>query len=270
MTNHELLELASLDAMGLLEPSEREAFEIAFTSASPSVQATVRREQLRVTEMAGTHPGLETPPGLKARVLSALRVAMTEAKQSVGLRLAGSPGNTPATLPTIHGVTQVHRWWRTAAISAVAASIVLAIGMQQIRSEVRATDRQIVSNELSDTFRKDFGLQFSEMLTDSETDLIAFSTQTKGSIRPRAALIINRDTRHAYLFTRNLPSSDTGYELIAVSEGGRSSRVLTSIAGSGTNLTAPHAIESLVLAAGETLTLRRVGSTDAVLTTARL
>lgn len=270
MTNHELLELASLDAMGLLEPSEREAFELAFASANPSVQAAVRRDQLRVTELAGTLPGVETPPGMKARVLSALRVAMAEAKQSVGLRLAGNSGSAPAAIPTIEGVAQVHRWWRTAAISAVAASIVLAIGMQQIRSEVRATDRQIVSNELSDMFRKDFGLQFSEMLTDPQTDLVAFSTQAKGSIRPRAALIISKDTRHAYLFTRNLPASDTGYELIAVSEGGRSARVLTTIAGSGTNLTAPHGIENLVLAAGETLTLRRIGSSDAVLTTTRL
>jgi len=47
MTLQEMIELAILDAMGLLDEEERLAFELAFRAAAPPVQAQVRREQTR-------------------------------------------------------------------------------------------------------------------------------------------------------------------------------------------------------------------------------
>ena len=45
MTLQELIELAILDAMGLLDEEERLAFEVAFRASAPAVQAQVRRER---------------------------------------------------------------------------------------------------------------------------------------------------------------------------------------------------------------------------------
>ncbi|QYU70067.1 hypothetical protein J4558_08100 [Leptolyngbya sp. 15MV] len=47
MPFHDLLEMAVLDTLGLLDEQEQAAFEMAFRSAPPAVQAQVRREQTR-------------------------------------------------------------------------------------------------------------------------------------------------------------------------------------------------------------------------------
>lgn len=49
MKTQELIELAVLDAMGLLDEQEREAFDAAFDAAAPAIQAQVRREQTRLS-----------------------------------------------------------------------------------------------------------------------------------------------------------------------------------------------------------------------------
>jgi len=48
MNTYELLEAAQLDALGLLDDAERDAFDAAFFAASPDVQAQIRREQARL------------------------------------------------------------------------------------------------------------------------------------------------------------------------------------------------------------------------------
>ena len=82
MMTHELMEMASLDAMGLLDPTERETFELAFQAADPALQAQIRREQLRFSRMDDMLPKVSPPLGLRARVIAAVRGAM----ESVGSR----------------------------------------------------------------------------------------------------------------------------------------------------------------------------------------
>ena len=76
MKTQELIELAVLDAMGLLDEAEREAFEAGFSSASPAVQAQVRREQTRLCLSEALLPDEEPPAGLRALVVEAVRKAM--------------------------------------------------------------------------------------------------------------------------------------------------------------------------------------------------
>ena len=47
MTLQEMLEAVQLDALGMLEGEDLRAFEEAFASANPSIQAQVRAEQER-------------------------------------------------------------------------------------------------------------------------------------------------------------------------------------------------------------------------------
>src|SRR5688572_23634462 len=76
MTTQELIELAVLDAMGLLDEEEREAFDGAFGAAAPAVQAQVRREQTRISLSQDLLPDVEPPAGLRSLVLEAVRKAM--------------------------------------------------------------------------------------------------------------------------------------------------------------------------------------------------
>ncbi|XOV76882.1 MAG: hypothetical protein ACFHWZ_08725 [Phycisphaerales bacterium] len=76
MTTQEMIEMASLDALGMLDADERAEFEAAFRAASPSVQAQVRREQKRFADAEHLLPEVDPPAGMKFRVMSAIRDAI--------------------------------------------------------------------------------------------------------------------------------------------------------------------------------------------------
>ena len=78
MTTRELLELASLDAMGLLDDNEHEAFEGAFRAAAPAVQRQVRREQERLTGDTSTLPDVDPPAELVADLLEPADLVVAE------------------------------------------------------------------------------------------------------------------------------------------------------------------------------------------------
>lgn len=262
MTTHELLELASLDAMGLLEPAEREAFDRAFAAADPAVQAMIRREQLRVTELAGPLNGQVVPPGLKARVLAAVRQAVAEARQAVGLRLTDD--NVPAPIPAIRRAGSVSHWWRTAAIGAIAATIVLGFSVLQMRSEFVRTDNQLLSNAANDELRKLVGADFKEQLTSPNIQRLNFTAAFQGDGGPSAALNFDAAARRGHLSIADLPPVDGGYELVAIDEDGQRTRPLAKF-DTVTNGLTTQRLNNLTLAAGETLIIRRVASGEIVL-----
>ena len=76
MSLQEMIEMAILDAMGLLDEREQSSFESAFRAASPSVQSQVRREQTRLSRIESLLPDVTPPSGLRAAVLTAVRAEM--------------------------------------------------------------------------------------------------------------------------------------------------------------------------------------------------
>lgn len=81
MSLQELIELAILDAMGLLDEREQASFESAFRTASPSIQAQVRREQTRLSRIEALLPDVTPPAGLRAAVLAAVREQIATAQR---------------------------------------------------------------------------------------------------------------------------------------------------------------------------------------------
>jgi anti-sigma factor ChrR (cupin superfamily) len=61
-------ELASLYALGVLSPSEQQAFK-AELSGNPELQALARSLQSAIAVVAGATPAVAMPPGLKDKVL---------------------------------------------------------------------------------------------------------------------------------------------------------------------------------------------------------
>jgi hypothetical protein len=56
MTAYELIEMAVLDALGILDEEERASFERAFAAAAPGLQAQVRAEQARLVDLVDLLP----------------------------------------------------------------------------------------------------------------------------------------------------------------------------------------------------------------------
>jgi len=232
MTTRELLELASLDALGLLDEQEREEFERAFRAAPPEVRAQLRKEQARFADIDRWLPAVEPPPGLRARVLSAVKEAITAVSEPA-----------PATAGRIGPVVMPRWWntaplWRAACIGFATASVVLAGFFVRISQEYQRLDRITGSNIESDPFRKDGHGQLPSILVSANQHTVDFQLAPAAfgaqPVKTKAKLYYDSETRRAVLVCNDLPSESGQYALVLTNEAGQPERVLVefeSVAG---------------------------------------
>ncbi len=231
---NDLLELASLDVLGLLDAEEREAFERAFRAAPPALQAQIRREQLRVSSMDDLLPAVEPPLGLRARVLAALRDAVQStvpARRDIAGRI----------VPELAPVRGVNRWWRAGAIGAAAASVVLAFATVQMRYDYNQLVSAERRNQTTDFFFKTFGPRFEQSLFNPSTRFVHFvpagapAADGDADGVTKATLVLDSETKKGQLYLKNMSSAGGQYALVIINEQGQeTSAVLTfSSAGAG-------------------------------------
>lgn len=221
MTTHELLELASLDALGLLDDDERDAFERAFQAAPPAIQAQVRREQARLARAEAILPEVEVPAGLRARVLAAVRDAI----QAVQTR------RTPRAVLPLLPSRGVSAMWRAAAIGCAAAALIFGFTTIQIRSEVDRIHDLISLNQYEADLIRDFGARFQPTLMDPRTTFVQFD-RVAGSVADSAkstALVLVDGDGAALVLARDLPKNPHGYALVAINPDGSFSEPIARI-----------------------------------------
>lgn len=220
MNTHELLEMASLDALGLLDPDEREAFERAFRAAHPSVQAQIRREQLRFSQLDEVLPNVEPPLGLRARVLNAVREAM----QTVSARKAASAA------PALRPPSGVSRFWRIGAVGALAACVVLGFGMVRVINDTQGLTDAQRSIALTQQFQDEFSKRFQQSFFNADTRFVSFRTDSGVSGESRAAkarLVIDPSRSKAELFVQDLPGEGEYAVDVIDAAGNRTTAVIT-------------------------------------------
>lgn len=261
MTTHELLELASLDALGLLDPEEREAFELAFRAAAPALQAQIRREQLRLSHMDGLLPAVEVPPGLRARVMAKVR----EAIGSMTIRrISGG-----AIVPDLRPSYGVNRMWRVGAIAAAAASVVLGLSVLQMRMDYYDIQTGVGNNIANDQILKDFGIKFSQAMFDPQTHFVQFNDAAVAAGEPkpflgRALLVIQPESQTGELFLKDLPAAGAEYEVVVVDADGREAVASVTIRPSSSGIERRE-IENLAVENTREIGIRLRGSTKMLL-----
>lgn len=158
-TRDELLEMASIDAHGMLDEIETARFERAFVAATPSLQAEIIALQERVALDASLRSGEQPPHSLRLRTLARVAQAVEDEAASakpiatigpVGARLAGEPRGSEAIpaesmqtlLREIAERTSAQQpsqlFWRAASFFLVAA---LAVGFYFYRGVQQNADR---------------------------------------------------------------------------------------------------------------------------------
>ncbi len=229
MTTQELIELSLLDAYGLLEEAEREAFERAFRAASPALQAHVRREQTRLSRMDNILPDVEPPAGLRAAVLEAVRRAMAAARP--GLRIRARMGWMPPLLPS-RNVSPV---WRAAALAMATAAVLFAAATLYIRGEYAQYRRTIQSDTLLAELSKKFGAPYvHDVIFDADTKRAVF-TRPDDQPGAQASLFVNPEWDRAKFFCEGLEAKEGRTLRIAiVNERDEVVRVLHTFAPNGT------------------------------------
>ncbi len=227
MTTRELIEHASLDALGLLDESERAAFEAAFQGASPEVQALVRREQKRFADAEALLPDVAPPPGLKYKVLAAMREAIAgisaPVPEDAGVlaRIGGSSWWNSASL------------WRAACIGFATASVVLG-GFFLFVTDQNA--RMLVTLDQFDAYNElaPRGSGVERFVHDPfRVSYYAFESRDD-LVLAQATLHVHEDG-HAKLYLSGLPVLDGVYSLVA-ERGDEPARLITEFLAAGTSV----------------------------------
>lgn len=216
MNTHELIESTMLHALGLLEDSEREAYEAAFNAAPAPVQQRVREEARRMADLGDLMPEVEPSAEMRQMVLAAVRAAMREEENESRIAqqaataspvIARIDRNTPAptratSQPRLSTSPRVHRVWRVAAVGFAAASIAMGVVMVNINQ----TLQQAQNRALVDTLYDQIGAQYLEStIFDANTQRVAL-TSTDTESKAVAAVWYNPDWQSARLFVKNLSS----------------------------------------------------------------
>ena len=142
--NHpELMELAVLDAYGLLDPIESELFNRSFHNAPASVQDEIIRLQHRFATDESLLPSDLPSSTLKKKVLHTVaKAADTEAKRLAPLALIGARAVAENTSTA---ATTSILLWRSAAIILFCVTVVLAIFTLDTQRAARDFSNQIAS-----------------------------------------------------------------------------------------------------------------------------
>lgn len=226
MTTQELIEAALLDALGLLEPGELAAFERAFVAAPPSIQAHVRREQTRLSQLDRLLPDVEAPAELRAAVLAAVRQAMAAGAKDAS---AADPNMNPV----IEDSRKVSRFWRAGAIGMLAASVVLGFTTLQLRNEFTELDARLRDNMLADAALSSLGADVKELLISGELEKVRFSPAAE-NFEGEAALWFHPESDTAYLVCHNLPTErGRTYKLVVLDDEGQVQEALASFVSDG-------------------------------------
>lgn len=241
MTTKELLELASLDALGLLDEQEREEFEKAFRAAAPEVKDQLRREQSRFADLDRWLPAVEPPATLKTSVMNAVREAI-HAVSAPAPAVAGRI--TPSSMPSWWNTAPL---WRAACIGFATASVVLGGFFLYVSEKNKQIADEAITGRLT-AVNIQAGGQYSKITLSKNYERIVFDVVATGAdgkpLACQAVLHLDRETRQAVLQCKDLPSSNGQYAVMIEGEQGVSPVVLKRFQGGTGDVYVPVAFNS--------------------------
>jgi hypothetical protein len=253
-SNRDLIELAQLDALGLLDEGERQAFERSFRTAPASIQQLVRDSQSRATQLDSLLPDVQAPASLRERVLAAVAAAVrSESRQpEVAGRLT----------PAIARSTSVAPFWRAAAIGSIAAALLFGVVTIKLYTDFQAMNNTVYTNALADKWLKEFSPKFEHMLTNEKTQFVQFSPAT-ASARGSALMMVDGEAETAQFFAKDLPQIEGGYTLALVDSSGNVVKTLARIDAQSSR--SVNQFANFKVNPGETFALRSVAEQQTVL-----
>jgi hypothetical protein len=229
MTVQNLIELSILDAMGLLDEDERLAFESAFRTASPAIQAHVRREQTRLSRIESLLPEVEPPAGLRALVLEAVRAHIA------GSATASIDDDLPALVLPIGGRRGVSALWRAGALGLAAAVLMLSITTFMVQSEYRSLTERLGGDQFVAELSRSLGPKFMhEVLFNRDTERVVLTPVASG-FKGEASLFVNPEWKNEAQFFCRAIATPPGqqYKIAILDEGGNIVQVLKEFSSAG-------------------------------------
>ena len=221
LRREELIEQASLDALGLLDEFEAAHYARSFQAAPASVQEEIRQLQAAIVADGAMLSDEEPPAGLRGRVLGAVQDAMeAEAADlqpiaSIGSRSARPTRTNADRERTIVSIDQerfgvrersMHRRlmvWRAASV-ALAASLVTAIlWVVMISDEAMHVNRLAQGRMTEVEMQRLLGSAFPAIARNPSNMYVQLSGLGLVS-RSAATISVNTETHHTFLIAYSL------------------------------------------------------------------
>jgi hypothetical protein len=218
MSRNELLELAALDAYGLLDEFEIDLFAAAYDEALPELQDEVMEFQALLAGDRTLLTAEEPVAMLRQRVLD--RVAEAIEKQApiatIGPRVQTVEPAKRERLVVGNG----GQLWRAAAFVLAAASIVMAYFYTEAYRNNHEIAMLAIDKNTNAQLESEIGPTFKDFLfakNIEEIDLVPTSSRSGA----RGTVLINRETAQAFVVFEGLPRTATvGYTLRVVDASG--------------------------------------------------
>lgn len=138
---NELLEIAGIDALGLLDDDDHAAFVAGLENAPATLRELIRAEQARVAASGLSLPDVDPGDALRRRTLD--RIAGDIARKHAAPARAVSHASSPRQPrqprpPRLQRARRVNPAWRVSAIALAVASVVLGVLHVQLKQEFDA------------------------------------------------------------------------------------------------------------------------------------
>jgi len=221
MNAQQLLEMALLDACGLLEADELQRFESAFAEAPESIKAQIRREQSRFADQSELLPDVTPRPELRRLVVEAVRRAAGTSVTPDSLRfehlLAGAGVPTPA---EIHR-RRVMPAWRAAAVVLGVTTVFGAVLSLELRNQITDMGDRLSSITSADLFLSYGNMPgLREAMLSADSERILFKP-VDPAMTASAAIYTDPQSAKSYLVCHRLPALRGGqYEIVSLDDAG--------------------------------------------------
>lgn len=215
MTLKELLELAHLDALGMLDPPEAAAFEAAFRAATPAVKAHVREEQARWASqqilLSDESPSAE----LRARVLAAVE------RDAAALAHAELESDAPEF--DLRASGRVSPSWRTIGVAMLCACLILGVSFVKVYSDNAEMQQRLTDDRQLTAWTNLWGngQQMNGMLFGQDTRhaIFAMAPAAPAEFHGEASLFMNPAWAKSRIFVSGLAAKpDQDFRVVLVSE----------------------------------------------------
>lgn len=235
MTHEELLELAALDAFGLLDEYEAALYTRSFHKASAAVQQQIVELQAELVADESLLPGEEPDPSLRQRVLKAVSQAVES--EAADLAPLASIGRAPRAAEPV--VAQSHQprvsiyFWRAAVFALTASLLVVGYFFHEAYNHNNELTRTAISENTRDQLEDLIGPTFKEFLNDPNARRVALTSADPEEFRGSAMLYIKEDEQQVFLLGVDIPQTAQPYTLVATASDG-STQTLRSFDTNGT------------------------------------
>jgi hypothetical protein len=250
MTHEELLELAALDAFGLLDPIEADRYTRSFHDAPATLQDQIVLLQASLAMDESLLPPGAPPADLRRRVLEAVsRAIENETVKYAPIATIGRPRSRSAEIAGRIGLGTSGQMWRAASFFLAAGIVVMAYFLVSATQEALRIASEALSGDTVVKLERMIGPTVTEFMRDPDVQRVVLVPAADGE-NAWANIYYNERTGEAFLVSTLPAEAEPVYSLTVQTAAGRHEVVGQSFASNGLLRGQRFSLAGVVPAAG--------------------